>query len=171
MKWVLIVLGALVALALLVAVVGLLRPRSHVATRSFRLGKPPADVWPVVSDFARVPEWFGEVTKVERIADHGGKPAYRETFGGRFTATIVVTEWVEQRKIVREILPSGPFYGSWTLEMAPDGAGTRLTITERGTVENPLFRGMMVFHDNTKTMTQYATSLGRRLGAEVSIVP
>ena len=170
MKWVLIVVGALAALGVVLFVVGLVRPKTHVATRTFRLAKPPADVWAVVSDFARVPEWFSEVSKIERIADSDGKPAWKETYGGRFEATVVTTEWVEPRKIVREILPSGPFSGSWTLELAPDGEGTRLTITEQGTVANPFFRGMMVFHDNYKTMTRYATALARRLGTESAVV-
>jgi uncharacterized protein YndB with AHSA1/START domain len=170
MKWLLVVAGALVALAVLIVVVGALRPRTHVASRAFRLEKPPADVWAVVSDLARLPEWFSEVTRVERIEDIDGRPAYRETYGGNFTVTTVVREWEDQRKLVREILPGGMFYGSWTLELAPDGEGmTRLTITERGTIDNPFFRGMMVFHDNYKTMTQYAEALARRLGARMEV--
>jgi uncharacterized protein YndB with AHSA1/START domain len=167
MKWVLIALGALVGLGVLVLVVGLLRPKSHTASRTFRLAKAPADVWAVISDFERVPEWFGEVTKVERIADVDGRPAYRETFGGNFTVTTVMRELVPPQRIVREILPGGAFHGTWTWLLAAEGPGSRLTITERGTVPNPFFRGMMVFHSNTRTMELYAEALGRRLGTSV----
>lgn len=167
MKWVLIIVGGLVGLALVIVIVGAMRPKSHIASRTFRLGKPPADVWAVVSDYARLPEWFSEVSKMERLPDRDGKMVWRETYGGSFTATVVTTEWVEQQRIVREILPEGPFYGTWTIELAPDSNGTRLTVTERGTVDNPFFRGMMVFHDNAKTLTQYAEALARRLGTAI----
>jgi uncharacterized protein YndB with AHSA1/START domain len=166
MKWVLIVLGALVAVVAVVFVVGMLRPRSHVATVAVRLATPPDSVWAVISDFASVPSWFSEITAVERIVDHEGHPAYRETFKGGFGVTVAITESLPSRRLVREILPGGPFFGSWTWELEAAEGGTRLTITERGTVPNPFFRAMMIFHDNTKTMRDYATALGRRLGTQ-----
>jgi hypothetical protein len=72
---------------------------------------------------------------------------------------------------VKEILPGGFFHGSWTWELAGEGDGTQLTITERGTVENPFFRGMMIFHDNTKSARLYAEALGKRLGVGVEGAP
>ncbi len=39
--------------------------------------------------------------------------------------------------IIRKDLPFG---GTWTYELVPRGAGTTLTITERGEVYNPFFR-------------------------------
>jgi hypothetical protein len=66
--------------------------------------------------------------------------------------------------MIKEILPGGAFHGSWTWELAPEGAGTRLTITERGTVENPFYRGMMAFRDEAKSARDYAAALARRLG-------
>jgi uncharacterized protein YndB with AHSA1/START domain len=169
MKWVLIVLGTLAALVLLVLIAGLLRPRTHVATRTFRIERPVSDVWAVVSDFSRVPEWFSEVSKVERLTDIDGRPAWRETIGG-FEATIVVREEVEPRRIVREILPTGPFWGTWTFELEAQGDATLFTVTENGTVGNPFLRGMMLFSDEHKTMTQYTNALARRLGVEASVV-
>ncbi len=168
MKWVLIVLAALIALAALVVVVGALRPKSHVASYTVVLAAPPDRVWATIADVEHTPEWVPDIRKVERLPDHDGRPSWRENFGG-FEATTVIAVSEPPRRLVKEILPSGPFYGSWTWELAPEGggAGTRLTITERGTVENPFFRGMMVFHDNTRTARDYAAALGRRLGVEV----
>jgi len=167
MKWLLIVIGLLVGLAVLVLIVGALRPASHVATLTYRVAASPDSVFRVISDVEAQPRWTPEITKVERLPDNAGRPAYRENFGG-FEAMTVITESVPDTRLVKEILPTGPFYGTWTWELVPDGAGTRLTITERGTVGNPFFRGMMVFHDNQKTIRQYVAALGRRLNAAVT---
>ncbi|MGH7699739.1 MAG: SRPBCC family protein [Gemmatimonadales bacterium] len=166
MKWVLVAAGTLVAVALLIVVVGLFVPKSHETSVTVRLGKPPADVWAVVADFARQPEWNPEITRAKRLPDRDGRAVWRETYGG-FEATVVTAVEQPPRRLVREILPDGPFYGSWTWDLVADGDGTVLTITERGTVDNPLFRGMMVFHDDTKTARAYAAALARRLGTDL----
>lgn len=164
MKWILIGLAVLVGLLILVLVIGMLRPKSHVATHTVVLAAPPESVWAVITDFARQPEWVPDLRRVEPAGEQDGKPRWREWFGG-FEATTVIRASEAPRLLVKEILPTGSFYGTWTWELAAEGQGTRLTITERGTVENPLFRGMMVFHDNTKSARQYAEALARRLEA------
>lgn len=163
MKWLLIGVGGLVALVGIVLIIGLLRPASHVASHSAVLAAPPGQVWAQIADVQRTPEWVPEITKVERLPDRDGHPSYRESFGG-FEATTVVRVSDPPRRLVKEILPGGAFHGSWTWELAPEGTGTRLTITERGTVENPFIRGMMAFHDNTKSARDYTAALARRLG-------
>lgn len=170
MKRVLIGVGAIVVLAALTAVIGMMRPKSHEARLTVRLGKPPAEVWTVISDFARLPEWNKAVTQVARQPDREGKAVWTENYDG-FHATVVSAVVEPPTRLVREILPEGPFHGSWTWELAPDGVGTRLTIIERGTVDNPFFRGMMVFHDNTKTARDYAAALAGRLGTELVPIP
>jgi hypothetical protein len=171
MKWLVIVPAALVALALLVLVAGLLVPKSHEARVTVRLGKSPAEVWAVITDFPRQPAWNKDITAVVSLPDRDGKAVWLETLGGNFNATVVNLVVEPPTRLVREILPSGPFYGSWTWELAPDGGGTRLSITERGTVDNPFFRGMMVFRSQTKTARDYAAALGRRLGTTVETLP
>lgn len=167
MKWLLIIAGLLVGLVVLVLIVGALRPASHVASVTYRVAAAPDSVFTVISDIEAQPQWAPEITRVERLPDNAGRPAYRENFGG-FEAMTVITERDEGRRLVKEILPTGPFYGTWTWELEPDGAGSKLTITERGTIGNPFFRGMMVFHDNQKTMRRYVAALGRRLNAAVT---
>jgi uncharacterized protein YndB with AHSA1/START domain len=170
MKLLLIVVASVAGLVGLAALVGALRPRTHVATHVVLLAAAPDRVWAVIADVERQPEWVPEITKVERLPDRDGKPSYRETFG-QFDATTVVTESDPPRRLVKEILPGGPFSGSWTWELAPEGERTRLTITERGTVPNPLFRAMMIFHDDTKSARDYADALARRLGVAIEVAP
>jgi uncharacterized protein YndB with AHSA1/START domain len=170
MKLVLIAVAALAGLVGLAAVVGALRPKTHVATHVVLLSASPDRVWAEIADVERQPEWVPDVTKVERLPDRDGKPSYREHFG-QFDATTVVTESDPPRRLVKNILPGGPFYGSWMWELTPEGEQTRLTITEQGTVPNPLFRAMMIFHDNTKSSRDYADALARRLGVAIEVAP
>jgi hypothetical protein len=104
------------------------------------------------------------VTGVERLPNRDGHAVWKETFGGHFTATVV--HLVEERpvRLVRQIQPGGAFHGSWTFDLAPEEGGTRLTVTERGVMENPIFRGMMLFHDNEKTAREFVAALEKRLG-------
>ena len=169
MKWILIIVAVIVALGLVLFVLGSLQPKTHEASVTFRVGKPDSVVWGAVAGIEQTPEWVPDIRKVERLPDNAGRPSYQEDFGG-WPATTVIAVSEPNRKLVKEILPGGAFYGSWTWELAPEGEATRLTITERGTVENPLFRAMMMFADKKKTMRGYAAALGRRLGATVSEV-
>ncbi len=169
MKWLAIILGTLAGLAALITIVGALRPADHEAVVTVRLGAGRDSVWATVTDFASTSQWFKEVSSSERIADIDGRPAWKENYGG-FEATIVERERVEGTHVMREILPAGSFSGTWTFDLEGDGAGTRLTITERGHVGNPFFRGMMAFGDETKTARAYAESLGRRLGTPTEVV-
>jgi uncharacterized protein YndB with AHSA1/START domain len=162
MKKVLIALGVVVALIVIVAVIGLLQPASHTATHAATLAAPPEQVWATITDFERQPAWVPEITGVERLPDRDGRPSYREDFDG-FTATTVVTVFDPPRRLVKEILPGGAFSGSWTWDLVPEADGTLLTITERATVRNPIFRAMMIFHDETRSARAYAEALARRL--------
>ena len=165
MKWVLIVVGALAGILLLLFVIGLLRPKEHTATWAVTIPAGDSVVWAVMTDFERVPAWNPDVKSVQRVADVDGRPAYKEDYGGGWSVTNVVRESVERRRLVREILPGGGFSGTWTHELAPDGAGTRLTITEVGRVDNPLFRAMMLFMDSRRTMRRYGEALARKVAA------
>ncbi len=165
MKWILVILAVVVVLVAIIFVIGSMKPRDHVASISFTVAQPDSVVWATVSDFEKVPEWNHDmVQSVRRIADVDGRPAYREKYGG-FEVTNVVREQVPNRRFVREILPEGSFSGSWTVELTPAGNATNVTITERGRVDNPFFRGMMAFSDPRATMLKYESALKRKLGA------
>ena len=169
MKWIALVLGVLAGFVAVIAIAGALRPADHVASLTFHLGARRDSVWATITDFTGTPQWFDGVRRSERIADVDGRPAWKEDFDG-FEVTLVQRERTEGTQLVREILPSGSFSGTWTYDLADDGSGTRLTITERGHVGNPLFRGMMIFSDDTKTMRRYAAALGRKLGTSAAVV-
>ena len=112
MKWVVFIGGGLLVLVAAVVAVGLLLPRKHKASRTLRLTRPPADVWPVLiqaTEASDVP-----VDVLER------DPPRR-----------LVTRVTEKEK---------NFGGTWTITIAPTASGSDVTITEDGWVANPIFR-------------------------------
>lgn len=56
------------------------------------------------------------------------------------------------------------YRGRWVFELAPDGAGTRLVVTEEGEVTSLLFRALSPFFSKTATLEAYLKSLAARFG-------
>lgn len=130
MKWILIIIALVFVPLIIVMIVGSTRPKDHVATVTATINASDSTVWSLL---------------------HQDISGYEERTR--------ITESVERRRLVREVLPGQGYSGTWTYELAPEGTATRLTITERGHVENPVFRFFMIFMDPQKTMRQYVTKL------------
>ncbi len=166
MKIALIVLAILVVLIVVLAAVGLFIPRDHVASRSAVYDAPPERIWAALTDTAKAPEWRSGLRSVEALPPLDGKRRYREVTGFG-PITYVVEEERAPGRLALRIADEGLGYGgSWTWELAREGPGTRVTITERGFVTNPVFRVLARFvFGYEKTMDVYLRDLGRRVGA------
>jgi hypothetical protein len=142
MKWALWIGGTLVAVILIAAVIGWLLPVKHEARQDALINRPIDRVY---ADIANVE---GYATWVE-----GYEPI-----------KVRVEEAVPPSKFVTRIDdPDQPFGGTWTFTLAPEGAGTRVTIVEHGEVYNPIFRFMSRFvFGHTATMETFLRSLARR---------
>lgn len=171
MKWVLIVLGALVALVAIVAVVGTLLPKGHVATRTAVFSRPPEAVWAAITDFAGQAAWRPELKAIERAADRDGRAVWREIPKSGSPMPLETTESLAPARLVRTIAdPKLPFGGRWVYDLAPSGTGTRLTITEEGEVYNPIFRFVNhYFIDVAGTIEAYLTALSAHFGEPARI--
>jgi hypothetical protein len=120
MKWMMIGLALVVGLVVAVAVAGALMPREHVASRTLRVRRAPAEVWPVITSLAAASSIPVDV--LEQDPPH------------RLVSRVKDTE--------------KNFGGTWTIVIAPvpdpsTGSGqvaSTLTITEDGWVANPIFR-------------------------------
>ncbi|HET9274573.1 MAG TPA: SRPBCC family protein [Gemmatimonadales bacterium] len=165
---ILIVLGALAALVLLVAAVGLALPREHQVTSAVALTAAPEQVWPLVSDPGSLQGHWEELEEVERLPDRDGKPLWRQKAGG-FEMRLVVEESVPPTRFVTRIdaPDDATFGGRWIYQLEPMGTGTRVRITEDGWVGNPIFRVMMQAMGTHRTLDGYLTALGRKLGEDV----
>jgi uncharacterized protein YndB with AHSA1/START domain len=164
LKWSLVVVVGLVSLAGIMAAVGAVMPKGHRAVRSALFRAAPPEVFAVITDFARAPEWRSGVTGVEMLPDDGGKKMFREA--GKQGSILYRVEALEppSRLVTRIADPALPFGGTWTFELMPKDGGTALTITEDGEVYNPIFRFMSkVFFSQTATIEAYLTSLKKRL--------
>jgi uncharacterized protein YndB with AHSA1/START domain len=164
MKMLLTMVTALASLFALVWCVGLLIPERHEITRSARYAASPARVWATLSDFGGYARWAPEVTGVQRLADQAGHPVYQ--FEGKWGMPLEIESLEPPRRIVTRIAdPKLPFGGTWTWVVAPEAGGTRVTVTESGTIKAPPMRALARFlFGYTSTMDHYLVALGRGLG-------
>ncbi len=179
MKWALLVVGALVAIAAIIVIIGAMLPKGHVATRGSHFRQTPATIWQTITEFEKFPSWRAGVTSVERLPDRDGHPVWAERSGEGRKAETIPYELVESvapsgnsagRVVTRIADPKLAFGGTWTLEVAAADGGTTVRITERGEVYNPVFRFMSRFiMSQTKSMEDYLAALGKKFGETVSI--
>lgn len=169
MKWVLLTVGVLVAVVAVVAIVGLLLPRDHVASTTTHIKAPPDSVWEAVSDVREYPRWRPDVQSVDVLSADGAMRWREQTSDGAIT--FERSEEQRPRRLISRIADDAlPFGGSWTYELTPETDGTNITITERGYVSNPLFRFMARFvFGHHRTQENFLRALGRRFGHDVAI--
>jgi uncharacterized protein YndB with AHSA1/START domain len=172
MRWVLGTFGVVVAVVLVVYLVGLLVPKSHVASTSARYAASPDAIWATLTDASAFPNWRSDVSRVEILPDENGQRGWRE-YGKQGTVTYRVIEAVPSRRLVSRIADRDlPYGGTWTYELSPADSGTRLTITERGEVYNPIFRFVSRFvMGYTATMNGMLRAIGTRHGETITPEP
>jgi len=172
MRWLVIAVAALVGIVVLMALIGALVSRDHRATSTISLRQSPDSVWKVVRDLGAITTWFPAMQQSERLPDRDGHEVWRQKMSG-FDVPIIVLESSPPRKLVTQIDPTagGAFGGTWTYELTPDSAGTRLSVTEAGWISNPIFRFMSRFlFGYYGSLDKYLKALGTRFGEEVSPV-
>jgi len=164
MRWILVVLGVLVALVVVIVAIGYALPVKHVASRQARLGQTPDKVFAVITKVEDFPAWRPSVKRVEVLPANNGKSRFRE-IGSDGSILFETDSVVQGKRLVNRIAdPSLPVGGRWIYDLAPDGSGTLLTITEDGEVYNPVFRFVSRFiMGHTKTIDQFLADLHKRL--------
>ncbi len=161
MKIVIVLLALAALIVVLVLAVGFATPARHEATvaQSFRMA--PDALFAIVTDFKGYTAWRTGMKSIEVSEDN---QRIVET-GGYGVIPYVVKESIPGRRLVTEIDDSElQFGGTWTFEFAPEGEGTRLTITERGFVKNVVFRFFSRFMSQDATIKQFLADLGKRVG-------
>jgi hypothetical protein len=163
MKWALRILIALVAIVAVIALIGALLPRAHVESRTAAFRAAPDSLWVTLSDLEHYPGWAPDVTTATRLPDHNGHPVWEHS-GPQGKMPLAVTAFEPPHRLVLEIVGTDlPYSGTWTWEMMPSGSGTVVVVTERGAVDNPIFRFLSRFvFGQSATMDRYLKALGRR---------
>jgi len=151
----------LTAFAVLLTGVGFLRPLAHVARCQIVLRKPVEEVWPTVSNLPAWPTWFEQCEGMRRVPQRNG----HDTFLARESWGEVPIE-IERLEPPYELVTYQVAHGvagrrHYTLEIVP--AGTQLTITEYGEVENPFLRGLAIFSDESGTIKEFMRDLAKKL--------
>ena len=163
-------IGALALLIVGVLAVGAMIPEDHVASASAHYAQPAEVVWEAIVDYEAFPAWRSGVDRVEALTTADGATGWIE-HGPMGPMPMAIEEEASPRRLVLRIATDElPFGGTWTYELENEGGGSRLTITENGTVTNLLFRFMSRFvFGYTATMETYLVELGTKFGEQTSI--
>lgn len=159
-KWAMRIAAVPLALGVLAYGVGLLLPADHVAREEASFAAPPAAVAALVRNVEQQPRWRRSVERIEVAARQQGRLRYTEHSGGDAIAFDFVEEVPGARFRSSIADPELPFAGQWSIALAPEGAGTRVLIEERGTVHDPLYRffSALVFGHH-QTMRDYLADM------------
>jgi len=137
MKWIAIVVVALIVVIAVVAIIGSTLPRDHTASRTLRVTRSPGDVWPALTQAMSATSVPVDVLEND--------PPRR-----------LVTRVKETEKM---------FGGTWTVTAAAVQGGSTLTIVEDGWVGNPIFRFVSRYvMGHHATMDGILTSVAKTLG-------
>ncbi len=169
MRWLVIVVAVIAGLVLAVVAIGYALPVKHVASVAATIPAPPESVWTAVATPASYMAWHPGVTRVEVVDAPAGQLAWRETSGDGTISYVAEVSEPPRRFVARISDKTLPFGGTWEYRLDPESGGTRVTITERGEVYNPVYRLVSRFViGHTKTLTDYLKALGRRFGSEAT---
>ncbi len=162
-------IGAVALLIVGVLAVGAMIPADHVASASARYAQPAESIWEAIVDYEAFPAWRSSVDRVEPLTPADGATGWIE-HGSTGPMPLAVEEEVSPRRLVLRIASDQlPFGGTWTYELEDDGDGSRLTITENGTVTNLFFRFMSRFvFGHTATIETYLVDLGAKFGEQTA---
>jgi uncharacterized protein YndB with AHSA1/START domain len=164
-KWLGIIIVVLLVIGGAVFIAGSAMPQNHTASRTARLSQPPERVWAVITDIPAFPRWRKDVAVVEQLPPRDGKTVWKEVSRKRNALTFEAVTAEPPRHLVTRIADKGlPFGGSWDYVILPDGAGSRITITENGEIYNPIFRVVSRVIGYTATIDAYLEALAAKLG-------
>jgi hypothetical protein len=165
MKILAILIAALLGLLVLVFIIGFTLSKTHVAAVRTHYRAPADRVFATIADVENGTAWRTGLKRVEVLEREPLR--WRETADWG-TITFVRDELVSPARVVTRIADEDQgFGGTWTYEITtvPNEAGSTLTITENGTVANPLFRFMSKFiFGHHRSLETYSRDLAKRLG-------
>ena len=167
-RWIVITLASVSALAGLVWTVGALLPEQHVASTRAAYAQPPDSLFAAVVDVAGHPAWRPDVDAVEVLSERPLR--WRET--GEYGSITYEAETFEPPSlfVARIDDPSQPFGGRWSWRIEPRDEGTVVSITEEGEIYSPLFRFFARFvFGYHGTQEAYLRALGERFGEDAVV--
>ena len=148
---------------------GRAQPEAVEVSVRAELDSPRSDVWALLSDPMRRPEWRPFVDRIGRIADDAdGHEVWRELddSGDRFDFAVVERHPEDRFVIEVAAVDQIGMEGRWTWTLTDAGAGTVVELSERTAIDNPLMRGLnRLAHDPFDTVEQEVALLAEHLGS------
>ncbi len=166
MKWALIAVATLVLLVAVVALIGYMLPKNHLALRSAHFRQPPQAIWDAITG---PPDWRPDIRSSEKLAPRDGRRTWKEIDKHGQAITYQSVEESPPRRLVTRIAdPTLPFGGTWTYAIEPEPTGSQVTITEAGEIYNPIFRFMSRFiFGYSGSLETYLNALHAKFGEAV----
>lgn len=147
-----------------VYVIGLMMDVSHIATVQRKIPLSQGHTWTLITNFKDYPSWRSDVRSVVVEDDNHWTEINSYDDEVKYQLEIVEAGKAVQTRIMNDDLPYG---GYWTIQLARDGNGTSVTITEHGEVYNPFFRFMSKFvFGHEATMNEYLNNLSKYRNSE-----
>jgi uncharacterized protein YndB with AHSA1/START domain len=120
-------------------------PSTHQARQSAHVTASPEAIFALLIDVRAIPRWRPTVRRVVPIATEP-YVRYRE-HGAQGALVLEIEAQVPPSKLALRTAPAQrmAFEGTWTYELTPEDDGTRVTLTERGTVRSPFARIFAIY--------------------------
>ena len=167
MKLVVWMVSGVLALGIAVTATGWSLPIAHHASRAAMINASPERVYALISEVEQYPSWWSDIMRVELLPPENGRARFRQHDSSGAIVMEVVEATPPVRRVTRIADPDQPFGGTWTWELARDDDRTRVTITERGEIYNPLFRFIARFAlGYTATLEKHLLALEARARRE-----
>ena len=159
-------LGAGLALIVVLAgwgLLGFLLPAELVVSGQILLRQPRETVWHVLTDFDGMPLWRSDLASLERLPDLSGRPVWREL--GRGEARVVELSVADPptRLEFRRADGGLPALPARSFHLESTERGTRLTLSERSVLSNPLRRVLARLAPPRGTVNRFLRDLEQRL--------
>ena len=145
-------------------------PAHQTHTRTTTLKQTPDAVFALLTDLPNFPKWNRNMVKIEMLPPIDGKEATRQTFKGNMEMTIITTESLPPKHLVRSMGDiGGPFEGSWIYDISPTSNGSEIILTEQATMKNPFFRLMTKIFGPTKYMDEHLEDMAKQFGETAAV--
>ena len=174
LAWLGVASGALVGAVVVMSLLGWWMPSRYVTSQSLLLPVPVAEVWASLVDYPGQTAWRRGLSAVDRLPDDGPTEVWRERFGRSAT----LSRTIEARSpawLVRESAAEGEAVRrrwEFALEPVVTPSNTRITLTERGEIRNPLRRFVVRFiTGRSRTLRNFLRDLAGRFNARPGFIP
>lgn len=144
---------------------GIFLPVEHLGRGQALLDRSPEAVWRVLTDLDGMPLWRSDLTAVERLPDMAGRPAWREIGRGGVRVVELTLADPPRRMVTQRAAGGRTVLPIRTFELEAMASGTRVTVTERGEVRNPLGRVLVRLRSRAPSIDRFLQDLDHRLNA------